>query len=82
MKGRRALVAIVVLVAWAVFVPLATASSDCAAMILMCDGACRGASIASPPTAPERTELVAAVHQAPMSARPSIANAVLEPPPE
>jgi hypothetical protein len=81
MKGLRAAVAVVVVVLWGLFVPVAMAADHCAAMNGMCEGPCGASSTVTAPTVPGFTDLVSRAPSAPVPATPQPAQPTLEPPP-
>ena len=82
MKGLRVAVAVVIVVLWGFFVPLAMAVDNCAAMSGMCEGPCGASSTAVAPTVPGFTDLVHRALSPPLPATPQPAHPTLERPPK
>ena len=82
MKGLQVTVAIVVVLLWGVFVPVAMAADHCAAMSGMCEGPCGASSTVAGPTVPASTDLVSRAPSLPLPAVPQAAPPALELPPK
>jgi len=82
MKGFRAALAVVLVLVWGLFVPVAMAADHCAAMNYMCEGPCGASAPATPPTVPAVIGLVSLVRAAPAPAVPQIDRPAVEPPPK
>jgi hypothetical protein len=82
MNRLRMAVALLLVLVWGLFVPVAMAADHCAAMNSMCEGPCGASSTATPPAVPTYTVLVS---RAPTASAPSLAQSerpTLEPPPK
>jgi len=82
MKGLRMTVAVLVVLLWGVFVPIAMAADHCAAMSGMCEGPCGASSTVAGPTVPASTGLVSNAPSVPLPAVPQVAPPTLELPPK
>ena len=82
MNGLRAALVVVLLLVWGLFVPVAMAADQCAAMNYMCEGPCGASAPATPPTVPAVIGLVSLVRSAPAPAVPQIDRSAVEPPPK
>jgi hypothetical protein len=82
MNGLRAALAVVLVLVWGLFVPVAMAADHCAAMSYMCEGPCGASAPATAPSAPAVVGLVSLVASAPVPAVPQIDRPALEPPPK
>jgi hypothetical protein len=82
MSSFRAALAVVVVLVWGLFVPVAMAADQCAAMNYMCEGPCGASTPATAPTVPALTGLVSLVRSAPAPAVPQIDRSAVEPPPK
>ena len=82
MKGLRATVAVVVVLLWGIFVPMAMAADHCAAMSGMCEGPCGASSTVAGPTVPASTGLVSRAPSMPLPAALQTAPPTLELPPK
>jgi len=82
MKGLRVAVAVVVVLLWGVFVPMAMAADHCAAMSGMCEGPCGASSTVAGPTVPASAGLVSLAPFMPLPAVPQAAPPTLELPPK
>jgi hypothetical protein len=82
MNGLRATLAVVLLLVWGLFVPVAMAADHCAAMNYMCEGPCGASAPATPPTVPAIIGVVSLVRSAPVPAEPQIDRPAVEPPPK
>ncbi len=75
-------VAVLVVLLWGVFVPIAMAADHCAAMSGMCEGPCGASSTVASPTVPASTGLVSNAPSVPLPAVPQVAPPTLELPPK
>ena len=82
MKCLRGAVAVVLLLVWGVFVPVAMAADHCAAMGGMCEGPCGASSTVSAPTVLAFTGLVSRAPSMPAPAVPHSDSPALERPPK
>jgi hypothetical protein len=82
MNGFRAVLAVVLILVWGLFVPVAMAADHCAAMNYMCEGPCGASTPATAPTVATATGLVSLVRSAPAPAVPQIDRPAVEPPPK
>ena len=82
MSWFRAALAVVLVFVWGLFVPVAMAADQCAAMSYMCEGPCGASAPATPPTVPAIIGLVSLVRSAPAPAVPQTDRPAVEPPPK
>jgi hypothetical protein len=82
MKGLRVAVAVVVLLLWGVFVPVAMAVDHCAAMGGLCEGPCGASSTVETPSVPTAHRLVSDAPVVPAPAVPQPDLSTLELPPK
>ena len=82
MKGLRLAIAVLVVVLWGLFVPVAMAVDHCAAMNGMCEGPCGASSTVTAPTVLPSTDLVSRAPSAPAQAAPQPTHPTLELPPK
>lgn len=82
MNGFRAVLVVVLVLVWGLFVPVAMAADHCAAMNYMCEGPCGASAPAAAPTVPAIIGLVSLVRSAPAPALPQIDRPAVEPPPK
>jgi len=75
-------VAVLVVLLWGVFVPIAMAADHCAAMSGMCEGPCGASSTVVGPTVPASTGLVSNAPSVSLPAVPQVAPPTLELPPK
>lgn len=82
MNGVRVVLAVVLVLVWGLFVPVAMATDQCAAMNYMCEGPCGASAPATAPTLPVVIGLVSLVRSTPAPAVPQIDRPAVEPPPK
>ena len=82
MNGLRVAVAVLIVILWGLFVPVAMAVDHCAAMSGMCEGPCGASSTVEAPTVPCFSDLVSRAPSTPVPATPQLAHPTLELPPK
>jgi hypothetical protein len=75
-------VALLFVLVWGLFVPVAMAADHCAAMSSMCEGPCGASSTATPPAVPTYTVLMSPAPSASAHSLPQYERRALEPPPK